>query len=334
MNSSTPVLEIRDVSIAYETAAGPVQAVSHVNLTLEEDNIVGLVGESGSGKSTLATGIMRLLRGAARLTSGQILVKGQDVYAMTPKELRQFRWNVMSMVFQSAMTVLNPVMTVEQQMVDVFRSHRPTMSLSEARHRSLELLDMVRIDRRHARSYPHELSGGMKQRIVIAIALALEPSLVIMDEPTTALDVVVQRSILDQIKELQQERHFAVLFISHDFSLVAELASRVAIMYAGRLVEVAESHGLNLKDPLHHPYTAGLMRAIPRLTTDDVEIEGIPGNPPNLVELPSGCAYHPRCPEARPVCQREMPALLPVSGRLIACHAFDPGKKEEFAHVS
>ncbi|MCY0879612.1 MAG: ABC transporter ATP-binding protein [Firmicutes bacterium] len=334
MSNQQPVLEIRDVSIAYETAVGPVQAVSHVNLTLDENSIVGLVGESGSGKSTLANAVMRLLRGAARLTSGQILVKGQDVYALSPQELRRFRWNVMSMVFQSAMTVLNPVMTVEQQMIDVFRSHRPEMSVREAHQRSLELLDMVRIDRRHARSYPHELSGGMKQRIVIAIALALEPSLVIMDEPTTALDVVVQRSILDQIKELQKERRFAILFISHDFSLVSELASRVAIMYAGRLVEVADSQGLTLADPLHHPYTLGLMRAIPHLSAEDVEIEGIPGNPPNLVELPTGCAYHPRCPSASAVCEREVPTLRQVGGRAIACHIFDPEKRGEFAHVS
>lgn len=331
---TTPVLELKDVSIAYDTASLPVPAVSHVNLTLERDSIVGLVGESGSGKSTLANGIMRLLKGRARLAGGQILVDGRDVYQMDAKTLRQFRWDSMAMVFHSAMTVLNPVMTVEQQMMDVFLAHRRGLSRQEARQRSLELLDMVRIARKYARSYPHELSGGMKQRIVIAIALALEPSLVIMDEPTTALDVVVQRSILTQIKELQKERHFAILFISHDFSLVAELASRVAIMYAGRLVEVTESRGLHVGSANHHPYTEGLMRAIPRLTPEDVDIEGIPGYPPNLMELPSGCAYHPRCPYAEPVCRAIRPEPSPIEGRLVACHQYDPEKGGEFIHVS
>lgn len=334
MSNNVPVLEVKDVSIAYESARGAVQAVSHVDLTLMPDQILGLVGESGSGKSTLANGIMRILKGAARLSGGEILVNGRNVYQMNAKTLREFRWDSMSMVFQSAMTVLNPVMTVEQQMMDVLLSHRKGMSKVEARNRSYELLDMVRISRHHAKSYPHELSGGMKQRIVIAIALALEPRLVIMDEPTTALDVVVQRSILDQIKELQREKHFAVLFISHDFSLVAELASRVAIMYAGRLVEMTESQGLSKTDTQHHPYTSGLMRAIPRLTHEDVEIEGIPGHPPNLVELPPGCAYHPRCPLARPICQEVRPEPLPIGGRLIACHAFDPEKRGAFVDVS
>ncbi|NMP22887.1 ABC transporter ATP-binding protein [Sulfobacillus harzensis] len=334
MSENTPVLEVKDVSIAYESARGSVQAVSHINLSLMPDHILGLVGESGSGKSTLANGIMRLLKGSAHLVGGEILVNGQNVYQMDARTLRQFRWNSMAMVFQSAMTVLNPVMTVEQQMMDVFLSHRKGMSKQEARNRSLELLDMVRIARKHAKSYPHELSGGMKQRIVIAIALALEPSLVIMDEPTTALDVVVQRSILDQIKELQREKHFAVLFISHDFSLVAELASQVAIMYAGRVVEMTESQGLSKHDMHHHPYTSGLMRAIPRLTHEDVEIEGIPGHPPNLVELPSGCAYHPRCPLAQPICREVRPEPIATGGRLIACHAFDPEKRGAFVHVS
>lgn len=329
-----PVLSLRDVSITYASAAGPVKAVSHVSLELMPNTIVGLIGESGSGKSTLATGIMRLLRGGAHLTGGEILVNGQNVYQMDPKSLRKFRWESMSMVFQSAMTVLNPVMNVEQQMIDVFLAHRPGMSRSDAANQSYELLDLVRIGRKHARNYPHELSGGMKQRIVIAIALALKPSLVIMDEPTTALDVVVQRSILEQIQELQRERQFAILFISHDFSLVAELASRVAIMYAGRFIEVTDTKGLNVSDGAHHPYTEGLMRAIPRLTHEDVIIEGIPGHPPDLVTLPSGCAYHPRCPYTVTVCENVRPEPLAVHGRLIACHRFDSARAGDFPHVS
>lgn len=318
---SPVVLELDNVSVAYESGAGDVHAVKDVSLKVKKDSIVGLVGESGCGKSTLAYAIMRLLKANAHLTQGSIRVNHQDVYALTSKELRRFRWNEMSMVFQSAMSALNPVMTVEDQILDVFRSHRPEMSRPDVLKRAKELLSLVRIDGKHLRSYPHELSGGMKQRIVIAIAIALEPSLVIMDEPTTALDVVVQRSILDQIKEIQQDKHFAILFISHDFSLVAELASRVAVMYAGRLVE--NSPASSLKNSVgHHPYTQGLMRAIPKLTADEVTIDGIPGNPPDLISIPPGCAYQPRCPVALEVCKTMRPKRHWMGEAELECHLF------------
>lgn len=317
------VLELEHVSVAYESANGSVQAVQDVNLQVESDTIVGLIGESGCGKSTLSYAIMRLLKENASVTQGSIRVNGQDVYGLSKKQLKKFRWNEMSMVFQSAMSALNPVMTVQDQILDVFRSHRPHMSRAEVLKRARELLDLVRIDSKHLRSYPHELSGGMKQRIVIAIAIALEPSLVIMDEPTTALDVVVQRSILDQIREIQRDKHFAILLISHDFSLVAELASRVAVMYAGRIVENTPAAELGRLEG-HHPYTQGLIRAIPRLTAEEISIDGIPGNPPDLISLPSGCAYHPRCPLAMDICRTTRPERY-VSGPIQAeCHLFAP----------
>jgi peptide/nickel transport system ATP-binding protein len=316
-----PVLELENVSISYESNAGVVQAVRDVNLTVDADTIVGLVGESGCGKSTLAYAIMRLLKQNAKVTTGSIRVKGQDIYQLSAKELRRFRWNEMAMVFQSAMSALNPVMTIEEQILDVFRSHRPEMSRSEALAKAFQLLDLVRIARKHLNSYPHELSGGMKQRIVIAIAIALEPSLVIMDEPTTALDVVVQRSILDQIREIQKEQHFAILFISHDFSLVSELASRVAVMYAGRIVEVTDANALARIEG-HHPYTQGLMRAIPRLTVEDVQVEGIPGSPPDLTDLPKGCSYQPRCPVALPMCRTTPPTMHFLEDISTECHLF------------
>lgn len=322
MDKNVPVLELDDVSVGYDTPGGSVQAVNHVSMKVYSNTIVGLVGESGSGKSTLANAIMHLLKGNARLTSGTVKVMGQDVYKMNDKELRKFRWNRMSMVFQSAMNALNPVLNVETQMIDTLRSHRKGMSRSEARRRSRELLDVVSIDSKYLKAFPHELSGGMRQRVVIAIAIALEPDLVIMDEPTTALDVVVQRSILDKIKDLQRERKFAILFISHDFSLVSELSSRVAIMYAGRLIETANSETLDSEES-HHPYTQGLMRAVPKLTADDVVIEGIPGNPPNLVNLPGGCAYHPRCPFAYEDCMRLRPELHEVGDSLVECHLYE-----------
>ena len=327
----TPVLEIKDLSVAYQTAAGLVNAVSDVNLTVYPEEIVGLVGESGSGKSTMAYAIMRLLKGDAFITKGQVRVMGQDVYALSPKELRLFRWQQMSMVFQSAMSALNPVMTVETQIIDTIRSHEPKISKAEALKRARDLLDVVRIDPKHMKSYPHELSGGMRQRVVIAIAISLNPGFVIMDEPTTALDVVVQRSILDQIREIQSHVHFAILFISHDFSLVAELASRVAIMYAGRVVELTQGGTLTLGER-HHPYTEGLLRAIPHLTADEVVIEGIPGSPPNLVTLPSGCAFHPRCPAVMNVCRTTRPRLYQGETGQAECHLFS-SDEEAVQHV-
>lgn len=330
MENNQPVLEIEDLSVAYVTPTGLVHAVNDINMTIYPREIVGLIGESGSGKSTMAYAIMRLLKGDAIVTKGRIRVNGQDVYALSPKKLRSFRWDQMSMVFQSAMSALNPVMTVETQIVDALRSHRKEMSKREAIERALELMDLVRIDKKHLKSYPHELSGGMRQRVVIAIAIALNPSLVIMDEPTTALDVVVQRSILDEIKKIQEQVGFAILFVSHDFSLVAELASRVAIMYAGRLVEVTPSEKLHLEEE-HHPYAEGLLRAIPELTADDVTIQGIPGYPPDLANLPKGCAFHPRCPKAHDTCLTTHPVAVEVDGKQIECHLFS--KKEAAAHV-
>lgn len=321
-NKQQPVLELKNVSVGYESPRGIVRAVQNVSLKVYPNEIVGLIGESGSGKSTLANAIMHLLKNSAILLGGEIIVGGQDIYKLNKKELRKFRWNRMSMVFQSAMNALNPVLTVEQQITDVFAYHRPNMTKQEVHEKAVELMKLVSIDPKYLKSYPHELSGGMRQRVVIAIAIALEPDLVIMDEPTTALDVVVQKSILDKIRELQRQKGFAVLFISHDFSLVAELAERVAIMYAGRLVEITPARQLNLSEH-HHPYTEGLLRAIPKLTSETVTIEGIPGNPPDLINLPTGCAYHPRCKYVMESCRTIHPVERDVEGRLIACHLYD-----------
>ncbi len=333
MLADTPVLEVKDLSVAYETRQGSVQAVSDVNLSVFRNEIVGLIGESGSGKSTLAYAIMRLLRGGAGVTSGTIRVLEEDVYALSPETLRQFRWNKMSMVFQSAMSALNPVLTIEQQMVDTLRSHRSQLSPAQARQRAAELLQLVHIRPDRMRSFPHELSGGMRQRVVIAIAIALNPALVVMDEPTTALDVVVQRSILDEIQALQRIVGFSILFISHDFSLVAELCSRVAVMYAGRVVELATTQGL-FSSSAHHPYTEGLRKAVPRVTAADVSIEGIPGTPPDPARLPAGCAFHPRCAYKMAECTTTRPSLRTVENATIACHLFaDKSIAQEPRHV-
>jgi len=326
LTNHEPILEINDLTVAYATPKGNVLAVQDMNFRVMPNEIVGLIGESGSGKSTLAYTIMRLLKGNARVVKGSIRVLGKDIYAMEKEELRKFRWSNISMVFQSAMNALNPVLTVEAQMIDTILSHQPHLSKREAQEKAYEFADLVRIDRSRLRSYPHELSGGMRQRIVIAIAISLEPALVIMDEPTTALDVVVQRSILNQIKEIQQRVQFSVLFISHDFSLVSQLASRIAIMYAGRVVEVTEARSLMDTAVAHHPYTEGLWRAIPKITGNIAALEGIAGTPPNLLHLPSGCSFHPRCRYQFDSCQTIRPYLQEVEGSQIACHRFVPGE--------
>lgn len=331
---SAAVLEIRNLSVAYHSARGAVQAVNDVDLTLNKGDVFGLVGESGSGKSTLAYAIMRLLRDGARVTKGTVRINGQDLYGLSEEAVRQFRWTQVSMVFQSAMNALNPVMSIEDQILDTLSSHRKNMSRAEGRKRAQELMDLVRIDRKRLHSYPHELSGGMKQRVVMAIALAFNPSLVIMDEPTTALDVVVQKSILDEIRQIQRDAGFSILFISHDFSLVTDIASHVAIMYAGRFVEVTNREKL-AKSTDHHPYTQGLLRAIPRLTWEDVSIEGIPGSPPDLIDLPSGCAFHPRCSQKFDRCGVDRPQPAIVAGNhVIECHLFDPAGRREYAKSS
>jgi peptide/nickel transport system ATP-binding protein len=283
------LMELRGLRIAY----GDVVAVDGVDLTIGAGEILGLAGESGSGKTTIANGVMQILRPPAHIVDGQILFRGVDLTGKSAEELRKFRWRNVSMVFQSAMNALNPVMRVGDQFVDMMRAHEQ-ISKRDALARAAELLDLVGIDQRRVRAYPHELSGGMRQRVIIAMALALEPELMIMDEPTTALDVVVQREILQQVRDLQAEMGFAVLFITHDLSLLFEFAHRVAIMYAGEVVE--EGPGTVLRENARHPYTQGLMRSFPPLTGPLERLTGIAGAPPDLASPPAGCRFHPRCP--------------------------------------
>ncbi len=271
-SAEEPVLEVSDLSIEYQGERRSVRAVDKVSFRIGAGEIFGLAGESGCGKSTVAHSIMRLLRDPAVITSGSIRVRGRDVLAMDAAELRSFRWSQVAMVFQSAMNALNPVMTVGDQIVDIFTTHQ-RLSKAASRARAAELLELVRIDPARLRSYPHQLSGGMRQRVVIAMAVALRPGLLIMDEPTTALDVVVQQEIMAQIAELQRELGFSVLFITHDMSLMIELSQRMAVMYAGRFVETAESQAL-LAGP-RHPYTRALINAFPPLEGPRLELKGL-----------------------------------------------------------
>jgi peptide/nickel transport system ATP-binding protein len=324
---ATPLLELRQLTVEYPVGDRRIRATDGVNLEISAGEIVGLAGESGCGKSTLANATMQILRPPARIVTGSVVFKGENLIGKSSEELRRFRWRNVSMVFQSAMNALNPVMRVGDQFVDMMRAHE-RISRRGALAAAGELLDVVGIDRRRVRAYPHELSGGMRQRVIVAMALALRPELVILDEPTTALDVVVQRELLEEIRELQRRLGFAVLFITHDLSLLLEFAHRIAIMYAGEIVEEAPS--ARLLTGAQHPYTVALMSSFPPLTGPIERMTSIPGAPPDLAAPPAGCRFHPRCPYCRPeevgLYHRqttERPVLRAVApDHSVACHLF------------
>ena len=323
-----PLLEVQDLVVDYLTPTRRVRAVDHVSFSIEPGEIVGLAGESGCGKSTAAHAILRILRPPAQITGGRILFKGLDLVQMADHQLREYRWNHISIVFQSAMNSLNPVLSVGDQFVDMIRAHVHS-SKSDARKRAENLLQLVGIDRARIRSFPHELSGGMRQRVVIAMALALQPEIVVMDEPTTALDVVVQREILQQIEELQEEFKFAVLFITHDLSLLVEFSDRIGVMYAGEILEFAPASRL-FREP-KHPYTVGLMNSFPPLVGERTTIYGIAGAPPDLANPPTGCRFHPRCSHCTPsnprlyaLQTRVKPELRAIGeNHVVACHLYE-----------
>lgn len=325
--ASPPLLDVQDLQVDYLTARGPVRAVDGISFSIQPGEVFGLAGESGSGKSTVAHALIRILPPPAIISGGQVLVQGRDVFELTDAELEAFRWRDVAMVFQSAMNALNPVMTIRDQIVDTIRAHEP-VSKGEAGQRAASLLETVGISATRLGAYPHQLSGGMRQRAVIAIALALRPALIVMDEPTTALDVVVQQEILQQIEELRRQLGFSILFITHDLSLLVERADRIAIMYAGQIIEVAPSRAL-LDDPLH-PYTRGLMQSFPALVGEKERLTGIPGSPPDMLHPPSGCRFHPRCAQVQPMHTRIVPRLREVKpDHFVACHLYGGMARDE-----
>jgi peptide/nickel transport system ATP-binding protein len=312
------LLTATDLSVTYDTKnSPPTRAVRGVSFSIEAGECVGLLGESGCGKSTLGNALLRLLDKPARITGGSVTFDGQDITALDETALRPLRWRRLSTVFQSSMNSLNPVLTVEAQFRDVFTTHT-SLTPAEIRQRGAELLEMVLIDPSFLRFYPHELSGGMKQRVALALALALDPKLVVLDEPTTGLDVVVQRSILDSVRTLQREKGFAVLLISHDLGTVLEVADRVLVMYAGELVEEQDSAGM-LRAP-RHPYTRGLLGSYADPRDEDVDVTYIPGRPPDLSLVHEGCLFADRCPEVLDRCRTEAPVLGMVDTARVACH--------------
>lgn len=317
-----PLLTVRNLSVEYRTRRGIIKAVDEVSFEIYTNEVFGLAGESGCGKSTIALAVTRIHKPPAYITGGEIRFKGIDILAMSDEELRAFRWEHLSIVFQSAMNALNPVLTIGTQITDAIQAHLP-MTKKEARQRGLDLLNTVGIDPRRIDSYPHQLSGGMRQRAVIAIALALNPQLIIMDEPTTALDVVVQKQIIEEIQELKDRFGFSILFITHDLSLLVEFSDRIGIMYAGELVEVGPSRDI-FSSP-QHPYTDRLMNSFPTISGPRTLLKGIPGSPPDLADPPTGCRFHPRCELVMAgVCTETRPALQATGPRhLAACYLID-----------
>jgi oligopeptide/dipeptide ABC transporter ATP-binding protein len=316
------LLEARGVNVAYEPKRGArIWSVRDVDLTLEQGEFVGLVGESGCGKTTLGYALTRMLRPPARLTGGTIRFDGTDIAGLSGEQLRRQRRNGFALVLQSGMNALNPVRSIGKQFGDVLNAHaRPGDDLSAAgiRRRGAELLESVQLDAAVLGRFPHELSGGMRQRVSIALALSLQPRLIVFDEPTTALDVIVQQAVMKMIKDLQRERGFTAILISHDLGVVLEATDRVMVMYAGRIVE--DQPARVMAHGRHHPYTEALLNCYGDPRADVVEIGGIPGSPPDLSEPNTGCSFAPRCPVAEDICRREDPRLTPLLPGWAACH--------------
>jgi len=317
------VLSVDDLWVEYAARRGVVKAVRGVSFQVQRGETVALIGESGSGKTTLGLALIRLLPRTARIPRGRVRyyrAGGEcDVLTLSPQELRRFRWQECAMVFQSALNALNPVLRVADHFRDTAQAHG-SLDGAEAQERARELLRLVQLEPdRVLRAYPHELSGGMRQRVLIAMGLLLDPQIIILDEPTTALDILTQRAVIDVLRNLRQELEFSLIFISHDLSLAAELADRVATMYAGAIVEIGDVYEI-FEQP-RHPYTRGLIHAVPTVTGDLEQLSSIPGSPPDLIDLPPGCKFALRCPYVQARCRQEEPVLEMVSpGHFTACH--------------
>jgi len=322
-----PVLQIRDLQVSYYTDAGRARALDGVTLDLNPGEKLGLVGESGSGKSTMALAMMRMIKPPGRIEGGQVIVGDTDLMALSEEGMRKSRLSKIAYIPQGAMNSLNPVLRIGAQMIDAIRAHNPGESRAGAKERCLSALESVDLKRGVYKMYAHELSGGMKQRVCIAISILMRPQVIIADEPTSALDVVTQRQVMETLDHIQHQLGCAIILIGHDMGLMAQFVDKVAVMYAGRLMELSSVREM-FTDP-KHPYAQALIRSLPSLENKGV-FQGIPGLAPSLLRLPSGCAFNPRCTFAMDVCKSTVPAFLPLppSERRVACHLYTTGDAE------
>jgi peptide/nickel transport system ATP-binding protein len=333
MTQQKPVLRVMDLQVSYYTEAGRALALDHVNLELYPEEKLGMVGESGCGKSTMALAMMRMIKPPGRIEGGNVFVGDTELTALSEKDMRKARLSKISYIPQGAMNSLNPVLRIETQMQDALKEHLPDTSSAEVQDRIYKALESVELKRGVAKMYPHELSGGMKQRVCIAIGILLGPKLIIADEPTSALDVVTQRQVMETLDRVQKQLGAAIILIGHDMGLMAQFVNRVAVMYAGKFAEISTVREM-FTDPMH-PYAQALIESLPTLDNKGV-FKGIAGLAPSLIRRPSGCAFHPRCPYAMDVCKTVVPALEQMpSGRFVACHLYDKNgnRLPQTAHV-
>lgn len=317
---STPVLRVNDLRVYYHTARGPVKAVDGVSFALEPNTRLGLVGESGSGKSTMALALMRMIKAPGRIEGGQMLLGDTDLARLDEEAMRRVRLSGISMIPQGAMNSLNPVVRIRQQIADGLRAHGVKLTTKELDLRVAEVLEWVDLEPSVAQMYPHELSGGMKQRVCIAIAISLRPKVIIADEPTSALDVVVQRQVMETIKRVQAELGASVILIGHDMGLMVQFVDRMVVMYAGKVAEMGTIRELFTQP--RHPYTQLLISSLPQLESKG-ELQGIPGIAPSLLNPPGGCLFHPRCPKVMELCGKKTPVLQQHNGgQAVACHLY------------
>ncbi|MEZ4617966.1 MAG: ABC transporter ATP-binding protein [Caldilineaceae bacterium] len=327
-NTNTPTLQVENLRVYYWTARGPVKAVDDVSFTINRNERFGFIGESGCGKTTTIMAILRLIKRPGKIESGKILLNGDDIAAIDNEAMRQTRWSRISLIPQGAMNSLNPVMRVRDQIADTITTHKGQVANNVLRTEIASLLDMVELPAKVADMYPHELSGGMKQRVCIAMATALEPELIIADEPTSALDVVVQKAVMQTLIGVQERLRASVILIGHDMGLTAQVLDRVGVMYAGKLVEVADTRDL-FKTP-RHPYTQALISSLPSIQQKK-RGGGIPGLPPFLLNAPPGCLFYPRCPHAMEHCKTVTPPLQQLGpGHLAACHLYENDLNHDF----
>ncbi|MBC7354686.1 MAG: ABC transporter ATP-binding protein [Desulfomicrobiaceae bacterium] len=322
-HESSALLQVRDLCVDFKLRTGPLPAVRHVSFDLAKGERMGLVGESGAGKSVTGFALLNLVSKPGHIASGSILFEGQDLVALSPEAMRQIRGNRIAMIFQDPMMTLNPVLTIGTQMVETLQAHFP-MSTAEAEALALEKLRQVAIPspEKRLRQYPHEFSGGMRQRIVIAIALLTSPSLIIADEPTTALDVTIQADIMELLLHLCETEHMGLLLITHDLAVVSQVTQKIAVMYAGAIVEMGPTE--NIVRAPKHPYTQGLLAALPQNAARRGRLNQIPGTMPTLSRIPSGCSFHNRCPKAADICRTTPPHVHPLAdGTAVACHFVD-----------